>query len=177
LVLPQLASAYAIGTHTFTAVYSGGGSIAGSTSPPYAQVVAPPVYFTEGFGAFFDIVNSVTGNGGARIANPSSICNCTTSNSLAVSPDGTRAYVLSTTFLGDATLTVFNTQTATVSAIYQLPADYIDLAMSPDGSTVYLLGFLPHVEISAFSTAGGDVTGTVPSHRRWRSTRLAPSSQ
>jgi hypothetical protein len=161
IALPQLATAYAIGTHSITAIYSGDTNWTGSTSSPMNQVVASPVYFEEGFGRYFDIANSVTGAVVLKVANPGWTCNCTTSNSLAVSPDATRAYELSTTFLGNSTLTIFNTATGGAVALVPLPGSDVDLSMSHDGGTLYVLSYNPHVTVSAVNTTSGAVTASV----------------
>ena len=88
--LPQLASAYSIGTHVFTATYSGDTNYVGSTSNPFSQVVAPPIFVSGSDGTAFSIVNSATNAVVNSLASAGTgpLC-CTAANFLAVSPDGT----------------------------------------------------------------------------------------
>ena len=57
---------------------------------------------------------------------------------VAVSPDGTRAYV---TNLGDDTVSVIDTATNTVTATIPVGDDPVGVAVSPDGTRAYVTNY------------------------------------
>ena len=146
ITLPQLATATAIGTHSITAAYSGNSIYAaGGTSSAFSQVVAPPVYSDDEDGTYLIIANSATNaivntfSAGAE-ASPG-VCFCGGSNGyLAVSPDGTNAWIMQS-FATSTTLVQMNTATGAVMRSETLPISGagIDLKMSPNGADVYVL--------------------------------------
>ncbi len=144
ITLPQLATATAIGTHSITAAYSGNSIYAaGGTSSAFSQVVAPPVYSDDENGGNLVIANSAT----SAIVNTFSVglampgtCFCGSTNYLAVSPDGTSAWLMEGTLTSTA-LVQMNTATGAVMRSETLPISGagIDLKMSPSGAYVYVL--------------------------------------
>ena len=113
LSAPQLATVYAIGTHSLTATYSGDGSHLTSTSGPLTQTVDSPVFADDGEGTYLDIVNSATDTLANRFFVGSNTCGCQAEHYLAISPDGTRAYVLDPSSSGTK-VQVVNTATGAV---------------------------------------------------------------
>ncbi|MFZ0251905.1 MAG: Ig-like domain repeat protein [Acidimicrobiales bacterium] len=160
--LPQLSSTSAIGTHLFTASFSGGGNYLGSsTTSPYSQVVAPPIFITSSDGNNFGIANSATdayttvlsssGTGG---------CFCAASNFLAVTPDGSRAYVMHPSQT-NTTIYAVNTATGSIVATIPLPYRAEDLTMSPNGANLYVAESVPGEVVAVINTATNTVTRNI----------------
>ena len=160
--LPQLASTYAIGTHTFTATYSGDSNFIGSTSPPFSQVVAPPIFTSDGLGCDFSVVNSATNAVTNYPESASTTCTTYASNFLAVSPDGTHAYLMQPTATA-TTIKVINTATAGVIGTISLPADAMDLAMAPNGADLYVAERYAN-QVAVISTATDAVVRNIASN-------------
>ena len=156
--LPQLASAYAIGTHSFTATYSGDSNYVGSTSSPFSQVVAPPIFVSGSDGNAFSIVNSATNAvvNGLASAGTGPGCTCTGADFLAVSPDGTRVYLMQPT-MTSTLIYVVNTTTDGVINVFSLKARGLDLTISPNGSDLFVAESAPAEEVAEISTATGAV--------------------
>ena len=144
ITLPQLATATAIGTHSITAAYSGNSIYAaGGTSSAFSQVVASPVYSDDKNGTNLVIANSATN----AVVNTFPVgitmagtCFCGATNYLAVSPDGTSAWLMIGSITSTA-LVQLNTATGAVMRSETLPISGagIDLKMSPNGADVDVL--------------------------------------
>jgi len=157
--LPQLASTYAIGTHSFTATYSGSTLYVGSTSAPYSQVVAPPIFITSSDGANFGIANSANDSYRTVLTSASS-CSCSSENFLAVTPDGTRAYVMQPTPTATRIYAV-NTATGAIMASISLPYRAEDLTMAPNGANLYVAESVPGEVVAVISTSTNTVTRNI----------------
>ena len=160
--LPQLAGTSAIGTHTFTASYSGGGNYLGSTTTsPFSQVVAPPIFITSSDGGNFGIANSANDSYRTVLTSSSNGCFCAAENFLAVTPDGTRAYDMHPTST-NTTITAVNTATGSVMASISLPYRAADLTMAPNGANLYVAETVPGNEVAVINTATNTVTKNIP---------------
>jgi DNA-binding beta-propeller fold protein YncE len=156
--LAQFASTYAIGSHSITATYSGDAGFTGSTSSPYNQVVAPPIFTGDGYGCDFSVVNSAT-NAVANYPEGTSTCNTAGDNVLEVSPDGTHAYLLQPD-PQSTTIEVINTATAGVISTINLPESSIDMEISPNGADLYVFEGYP-AQVAVISTATDAVVRTI----------------
>ena len=160
--LPQLSSTSAIGTHTFTASFSGGGNYLGSsTTSPYSQVVAPPIFITSSDGSNFGIANGAT-DAYTTVLTSSGVggCFCAASNFLAVTPDGSRAYVMHPSQT-NTTVYAVNTATGSIVATIALPYRAEDLTMSPNGANLYVAESVPGEVVAVISTATNTVTRNI----------------
>jgi len=158
--LPQLASTYAIGTHVYTATYSGDSNYLGSTSNPFSQVVAPPIFTSDGLGCDFSVVNSITDAVTNYPESTSTTCGTYAVNFLAVSPDGTHAYLMQPTG-SSTTIKVINTATGGVIGTISLPAESMDLAMAPNGADLYVAERYVN-QVAVISTATDAVVRNIP---------------
>ena len=79
-------------------------------------------------------------------------------NGIAVTPDGTKAYVANRL---DGTVSVINTATNTVAATINVASLPIGTAVTPDGTKVYVANNGSN-NVSVISTASNTVTATVP---------------
>ena len=156
----QLASAYAIGNHTFTATYSGGGQYTGSTSSPLVQQVAPPIYSDDELGEYLVIANSATNQIANRFYAGSNSCGCNSAEYLAVNPSGTTAYLMQPGF-SSSKIEAINTATGGVAATITIPAWGSDLVMAPNGSDLYVAGTYPANAVYVISTATNAITDTI----------------
>ncbi len=160
LSAPQLATVYAIGTHSLTATYSGDGSHLTSTSGPLTQTVDSPVFADDGEGTYLDIVNSATDTLANRFFVGSNSCGCQAEHYLAISPDGTRAYVLDPSSSGTK-VQVVNTATGAVLSTIATPGWGADLVMAPSGGQLYVVDEYPSDQVTIISTATDSVTGSI----------------
>lgn len=161
LAVPQFASVYAIGTHTITATYGGDSThLSSTTTTPLTLTVASPIFEDIGGGTDFVVLNSVTGAVGGDFFDGSS-CGCNAQDYLAISPDGTRAYLLDPGS-SSGQVHVINTATGGVLTTVSVPGGATDIAISPDGSHVYVgAESYPHNYIYVISTATDTVTSTI----------------
>ncbi len=158
--LSQLSSAYAIGSHTFTATYSGGGQLTGSTSPPLVQQVAPPIYSDDDLGQYLVIANSVTDQIANRFYGGPNSCGCNVAEYLAVNPSGTTAYLMQPG-LSSAKIEAINTATGATEATISMPTASVDLVMSPNGADLYVAEGFDGEAVAVISTATNTITNTI----------------
>ena len=161
LPVPQFSSTYAIGTHTITAVYSGDGTHIGSTSAPVTLTVVSPIFEDIDLGEEFVVLNSQTGAVANSFFDGSNSCGCNGQDYLAISPDGTRAYMLDP---GSSTSTVhvINTATGAVLASISVSGWAGDIVTSPDGTHVYVGTYNSSSNtLDVISTATNTVTSSI----------------
>ena len=161
LPVPQFSSTYAIGTHTITAVYSGDGTHIGSTSAPVTLTVVSPIFEDIDLGEEFVVLNSQTGAVANSFFDGSNSCGCNGQDYLAISPDGTRAYMLDP---GSSTSTVhvINTATGAVLASISVSGWAGDIVTSPDGTHVYVGTYSSSSNtLDVISTATNTVTSSI----------------
>ena len=137
LPVPQFSSTYAIGSHTITAVYSGDGTHVGSTSAPVTLTVVSPIFEDIDLGEEFVVLNSQTGAVANSFFDGSNSCGCNGQDYLAISPDGTRAYMLDPG-TSTSTVHVINTSTGAVLTSISVSGWAGDIVTSPDGTHVYV---------------------------------------
>ena len=75
-----------------------------------------------------------------------------TPSGVAVSPDGTRAYI---TDLVGASVSVLDTATNTITATIGVDAGPVGVAVSPDGTHIYVTNFRISGTVSVVDTATG----------------------
>jgi YVTN family beta-propeller protein len=124
--------------------------------------VAPPIFITPPDGSNCGIANSA--NDSYRTVLTSSGtggCFCSAENFLAITPDGTRAYVMRPTQT-NTTITAVNTATGSVVASIPLPYRAEDLTMSPNGANLYVAESVPGEVVAVISTATNTVTQNIP---------------
>ncbi len=155
-----LASAYAIGNHTISASYVGDTTHVGSSSGPLTQTVASPLFVDSGEGTSLDIFNSATNALGASFRVGSNACGCEAQDYLAVSKDGTRAYVLDPNSSGSV-VQVVNTANGAVLTSVSIPGWGVDLALSPSGTQLFVADSAPTDAVTIISTATDQVIGTI----------------
>ena len=135
--MPQFSSTYAIGSHTITAVYSGDSTHVGSTSAPVTLTVVSPIFEDIDLGEEFVVLNSQTGAVANSFFDGSNSCGCNGQDYLAISPDGTRAYMLDPG-TSTSTVHVINTATGAVLTSISISGWAGDIVASPDGTHVYV---------------------------------------
>jgi len=160
LAVPQLSSVYAIGTHSLTATYNGSGSFMTSTSAPDVQTVASPIFADDGEGNYLDVINSTTNVRATQSFVGGNTCNCEAQHYLALSPDGTRAYVLDPSPSGSK-VHVVNTENSQDVAVVSTPGWGQDLVVSPNGNQLYVVDSYPTDQVTIISTATDSVTGSI----------------
>ena len=161
LPVPQFASTYAIGSHTITAVYSGDSTHVGSTSAPVTLTVVSPIFEDIDLGEEFVVLNSQTGAVANSFFDGSNSCGCNGQEYLAISPDGTRAYMLDPG-TSTSTVHVINTATGAVLTSVSISGWANDIVASPDGTRVYVGSeSYPNNNITIINTATNTVFGTI----------------
>ena len=161
LPVPQFSSTYAIGSHTITAVYSGDSTHVGSTSAPVTLTVVSPIFEDIDLGEEFVVLNSQTGAVANSFFDGSNSCGCNGQEYLAISPDGTRAYMLDPN-TSTSTVHVINTATGAVLTTVSVSGWANDIVASPDGTRVYVGSeSYPNNDITIISTATNTIFGTI----------------
>ncbi len=155
-----LASAYAIGNHTITASYARDTTHLASGSGPLTQTVASPLFVDSGEGTSLDIFNSATNALGASFRVGSNACGCNAQDYLAVSKDGTRAYVLDPNSSGSV-VQVVNTANGAVLTSISISGWGVDLTLSPSGADLFVADSAPADAVTIISTATDQVIGTI----------------
>ena len=160
LPVPQFSSTYAIGNHTITAVYSGDSTHVGSTSAPVTLTVVSPIFEDEDGGTEFVVLNSQTGAVADSFFDGSGL-GYNAQDYLAVSPDGTRAYMLDPGY-STSTVHVINTATGAVLTSISVSGWAGDIVTSPDGTHLYVGTYSSSGSNTLYviSTATNTVTST-----------------
>ena len=100
------------------------------------------MFADDGEGTYLDIVNSATDTLANRFFVGSNACGCQAEHYLAISPDGTRAYVLDPSSSGTK-VQVVNTATGAVLGTIATPGWGADLVMAPSGGQLYVVDEYP----------------------------------